>query len=264
MAFTHFSWDNAQLFCGQVVKVKNEPPVEITITIQGSVMDVRLLFLLLHSWHPSEKHKIIEFTFSSPVKQCSGPETGRAHQTSTLLRRYRSCFLRWCLFHPEWHPLCSRWWLSRYICLDKVLQHFYSNIHNNKIHISFLRHVLLLGFAWVNNTWRTWQTEVFGENVNPHLDLSLYYVKKKSWYVVNDAIHTEMVKWCSVVTTWDKFGWWELYRVLVSTCSGTKPWSLRTCRASLSLVGPKCGWVSVLVSAMNTQQLKHDELNKKD
>lgn len=35
--------------------------------------------------------------------------------------------------------------------------------------------------------------------------------------------YTNMAKLCSAVVTWDKFGWWELYRVLVSTCSGTKP-----------------------------------------
>lgn len=52
----------------------------------------------------------------------------------------------------------------------------------------------------------------------------------------------------SVVSTWDRLGWWELHRVLVSTCSGTKPRVLRTCRASLSLSGPKCGWITVFAS----------------
>lgn len=62
---TYFLWDNAQLFCRQVVKLVNEPPVEISITIQGSVMDIGLLFLLLHSWHPSGKRKNIEFILAS-------------------------------------------------------------------------------------------------------------------------------------------------------------------------------------------------------
>lgn len=62
---TYFPWDNTQLFSRQVVKLVNEPPVEISITIQGSVMDIGLLFLLLHSWHPSGKHKNIKFTLAS-------------------------------------------------------------------------------------------------------------------------------------------------------------------------------------------------------
>lgn len=71
-------------------------------------------------------------------------------------------------------------------------------------------------------------------------------------------MHTETVKVCSVAITWDKFGWWELYKVLVSTCSGTKPWFLRTYKASLSLAGPQCGLISVFVSAINTQHLRHE------
>lgn len=69
--------------------------------------------------------------------------------------------------------------------------------------------------------------------------------------------------WCTLSAgdectglTWDRLGWWELRRVLVSTCSGTRPWFLRTCRASRSLAGPKCWCITVLASAGAT------ELNK--
>ena len=60
----------------------------------------------------------------------------------------------------------------------------------------------------------------------------------------------------AVILTWDRLGWWELHRVLVSTCSGTNPWFLRTCKASLSLAGPKCGWITVFASAKWTADNK--------
>lgn len=68
--FTHFPWDNTQLFCRQVVKLKDEPPVEIAVTIQWSVMDVSLLLLVVHSWHPSRKFEIqISYFFQHLIKR---------------------------------------------------------------------------------------------------------------------------------------------------------------------------------------------------
>lgn len=66
------------------------------------------------------------------------------------------------------------------------------------------------------------------------------------------------------VLTCDRFGWWELNRVLVSTCSCTNPWSLRTCSASLSLAGPKC-WCccTVLPSAKNAVSVNITDINSK-
>lgn len=43
----------AQLFRRQVVKVKNKPPVEVAISVQRPVVDVRLLLAVLHPRHPA-------------------------------------------------------------------------------------------------------------------------------------------------------------------------------------------------------------------
>lgn len=117
---------------------------------------------------------------------------------------------------------------------------------------------------------RTWQAEVLWENVDPHLNLSLHFrrramiLQKKShtdcstqhplccWYTLSIANEYTV----NAVLTWDRLGWWELRRVLVSTCSGARPWFLRTCRASLSLAGPMCWWITVFVSARTTEHNK--------
>lgn len=49
-------------------------------------------------------------------------------------------------------------------------------------------------------------------------------------------------------STWGMLGWKVLYKVLVSTCSGTKPWVLRIWRASRSSPGPRC-WCSTLLAS---------------
>lgn len=68
---------------------------------------------------------------------------------------------------------------SQEVSVLKTLQHFiFAWIIIKHVYFSFLRCVALLGFTWVNNTRRPWQTEVFGKNVNPHLDLSLYLTRK--------------------------------------------------------------------------------------
>lgn len=104
--------------------------------------------------------------------------------------------------------------------LFKNIEAFYFCMDSNKAFF-FLSGVSLLCFSWVNNTRRPWQTKVFGKNVDPHLDLSL---KKKTEDLSGDILqYTDIVELCSVVVTWDNCGWWELYKVLVSTCSGTKP-----------------------------------------
>lgn len=51
---THFLRDHAQLFCRQVVKLKDIPPVEISIPIQGSVVYISLLLVVFHTQHPSK------------------------------------------------------------------------------------------------------------------------------------------------------------------------------------------------------------------
>lgn len=146
----------------------------------------------------------------------------------------------------------------------------------------FVRSFLLLGLAWSNITWRPWQTKVLGENVYPHLNLSLYFWKSVSLLnkvIIHYALrclHNRSLRTCSVSTatknkcsvtdvalTCDRLGWWELNKVLVSTCSGTKSWFLRTCRASLSLAGPKCGWITVFASTtgMDITKVKDERIS---
>lgn len=90
------------------------------------------------------------------------------------------------------------------------------------------------------------------------------------------GLHNRTLRTCSVSTatknkcsvtdvalTCDRLGWWELNKVLVSTCSGTKSWFLRTCRASLSLAGPKCGWITVFASTtgMDITKVKDERIS---
>lgn len=52
---THFPGDETELLSRQIVKPKDEPPVEVPISVQGPVVDIGLLLVLLHAWHPPEK-----------------------------------------------------------------------------------------------------------------------------------------------------------------------------------------------------------------
>lgn len=138
-------------------------------------MYIGLLFLLLHSWHPSGKHKNIEFTLAIQEESA----TGRKDVSYISLPFYIDIA----------HVFSSdTGFIQNYICCVpndgsqevSVLENiatltltFYSYMRHDKRQISFLRCVLLLGSAWFNNARRPWQTEVFGENVNPHLNLSL-------------------------------------------------------------------------------------------
>lgn len=132
-------------------------------------MYIGLLFLLLHSWHPSGKHKNIEFTLA-------------IREESATFRTLDIPF-----YVDIAHVFSSdTGFIQNYICCVpndgsqevSVLENiatltFYSYMRHDKRQISFLRCVLLLGSAWFNNARRPWQTKVFGENVNPHLNLSL-------------------------------------------------------------------------------------------
>lgn len=69
MKDAYFAWDDTQLFCRQVVKLKNEPPVEVSITVQGSVVNISLLFLVLHTWHPSRKQSNVNSDIISEYVQ---------------------------------------------------------------------------------------------------------------------------------------------------------------------------------------------------
>lgn len=54
------------------------------------------------------------------------------------------------------------------------------------IHFYVVKCLLLLGFAWSDITWRPWQAKAFGENVYPHLNLSLHLWERMT--VLNKAI----------------------------------------------------------------------------
>lgn len=58
-ALTHLPGDHAELFCRQVVEGEDIPPVEVAISIQRPVVDVSLLLVLFHAWHPAARGKII-------------------------------------------------------------------------------------------------------------------------------------------------------------------------------------------------------------
>ncbi|KAK0154255.1 Alanyl-tRNA editing protein Aarsd1 [Merluccius polli] len=54
----------AELLRGQVVKVEDEPPVEVAVSVQRPVVDVGLLLVLLHAWHPAAGAKGTAFVIS--------------------------------------------------------------------------------------------------------------------------------------------------------------------------------------------------------
>lgn len=58
----------------------------------------------------------------------------------------------------------------------------------------------------------------------------------------------------SLSLTCDRLGWNVLYRVLVSTCSGTSPCLRRTWRQSRSLAGPRCSWSFLFISESQKKQ----------
>ena len=61
--------------------------------------------------------------------------------------------------------------------------------------------------------------------------------------------------------TWESEGWKLLYRVRVSTCSGTSPWVLSTCRHMRSRAGPRWWCTSLLASGWNVFGKKFKSLH---
>lgn len=49
----HLLGHQAELFCWQVVEVKDKPPIKVAIPVQRPVVDISLLLVLLHAWHPA-------------------------------------------------------------------------------------------------------------------------------------------------------------------------------------------------------------------
>lgn len=54
--------NKAELFSWQVVKAKDKPPVKVSVSIQRPVVDVSLLFVLLHARHPAATENDRTFT----------------------------------------------------------------------------------------------------------------------------------------------------------------------------------------------------------
>ncbi|TNN74624.1 hypothetical protein EYF80_015171 [Liparis tanakae] len=50
----HLLGNQAELFSRQVLKVKDEPPVEVAVSVQRPVVDVSLLLVVLHARHPAD------------------------------------------------------------------------------------------------------------------------------------------------------------------------------------------------------------------
>lgn len=50
----HLLGHEAELFRRQVIKLKNKSPVKVAISVQRPVVDISLLFVLLHTRHPAE------------------------------------------------------------------------------------------------------------------------------------------------------------------------------------------------------------------
>lgn len=88
-----------------------------------------------------------------------------------------------------WHQLCSKRWLARNTCLSIPLC-FILKCTMIKCYLD--KGLLLLGYAWSNITGRPWQTEVLGENVYPHLNLSLHLWKKVSYSKHQEAYITTL------------------------------------------------------------------------
>lgn len=49
----HLLGHEAELFRRQVIKLKNKSPVKVAISVQRPVVDISLLFVLLHTRHPA-------------------------------------------------------------------------------------------------------------------------------------------------------------------------------------------------------------------
>ena len=49
----HLLGHEAELFSRQILKGEDEPPVKVTVSVQRPVVDIRLLLVVLHAWHPA-------------------------------------------------------------------------------------------------------------------------------------------------------------------------------------------------------------------
>lgn len=49
----HLLGHEAELFSRQEVEIEDEPPVKVAVSVQRPVVDVSLLLVLLHAWHPA-------------------------------------------------------------------------------------------------------------------------------------------------------------------------------------------------------------------
>lgn len=65
----HLLGHEAEFFSRQEVEVKDEPPVKVAISVQRPVVDISLLLVLLHAWHPAGKaNSRCEHSLSCPNK----------------------------------------------------------------------------------------------------------------------------------------------------------------------------------------------------